>query len=417
MAVAVSVGVSVGMRFAVPGNALGVFSGAVFFGDGFFFCRFEMADDLAKTFGLSRKLFRGGGAFFGLVRTFAPNAWVFEDGGEWRSVALPWGETVPYLGTKIRMSFSLPLTTLPLFLVYLCFVFGRNFLRKRNAESRMLFIAQLLLAAGSFVDLTSEFKGLPWLKTTGLIFCSYYVAAGIFFLADLRRSAHTGDRLDKMAHEKFLNDDRIESLSGMASGVAHEISNPDGIIRLNHSSLKKIWGELLPLLSELPAGKRNVAGMPIQALEENVGLLLDGIEYRADRIHRIIDRLAQFSDSRISVNGTADLIQALHSVITGRADKRVAIDLCCDSLQIKDEQRLVEETIQNLWMNALDFSQGGKISVSTFLQPSREYAVLRILDEGVGMNEKELLRAGEPFHTTRREHGRAGLGLWFVNRP
>ncbi|MBL8993128.1 MAG: hypothetical protein JNM63_07295 [Spirochaetia bacterium] len=354
---------------------------------------------------------------FGLVRTFAPNAWVFQDGGEWRSVSLPWGETVSFLGTKIRMSFSLPLSTIPLFFIYLCFVFGWYSKKKRDAESRMLFIAQLLLTAGSFIDLTSEFRGLPWLKTTGLIFCGYYVAAGVFCLSDLRRSVRSGDRLDRMAHEKFFNDDRIESLSGMASGVAHEISNPDGIIRLNHSSLKKIWGELIPLLSELPEEKRDVAGMPLESLEENVARLLDGIEYGADRIHQIVDRLAQFSRRKPEVNGTADLHQALHAAIAEpEAGKDVNLDLCRDRLRVKGEQRLVEETIQSLWRNAIDFSDGGKISVSTFLEPSKQYAVFRIVDEGVGMNEKQVLRAGEPFHTTRRERGHAGLGLWFVNR-
>lgn len=369
---------------------------------------------------IPRRLTWGLGIFFtvyGLVRIFAPNAWVFGDAGVWHHATLPWGENVSFFSAEIRMPFRLSLLAFPFFFVYLCVVFVRHFENKKNAESRTLLIAQILLTVGSFVDLVSEFRGLPWLKTTGLIFCGYYVAAGVFFLSDLRRSVHSGNRLDEMAHEKFLNDDRIESLSGMASGVAHEISNPDGIIRLNHSSLKKIWGELIPLLASLPEEKRDVAGMPLHSLETNVGKLLDGIEYGVDRIHQIVDRLAQFSQSRITANGTADLHQALHTVIREPDAKRnVDLDLHRDSLRIRGEQRLVEETIESLWRNALDFSEGGRISVSTFLQPSKEYAVFAIVDEGVGMNEKEVLRAGEPFHTTRRERGHAGLGLWFVNR-
>ena len=76
------------------------------------------------------------------------------------------------------------------------------------------------------------------------------------------------------------------------------------------------------------------------------------------------------------------------------------------------DERSLRQIVLNLLANAVRYNEpGGQVIVSTALSDSG-HAVLRVKDTGIGMNEKELETALEPFRQVNPSRGGgAGLGL------
>ncbi len=77
------------------------------------------------------------------------------------------------------------------------------------------------------------------------------------------------------------------------------------------------------------------------------------------------------------------------------------------------DERALRQIVLNLLSNAVKFTDpGGQVIVSTALTDRGEVAI-RVRDTGIGMTEKEIETALEPFRqlATARRAGGTGLGL------
>jgi PAS domain S-box-containing protein len=119
--------------------------------------------------------------------------------------------------------------------------------------------------------------------------------------------------------------------------------------------------------------------------------------------------------SFVSVN-LNDLVQQCVAIMQQQANKeRVIIrtSLPVTLPQIVADARSVRQIALNLLSNSIKFTgAGGQVIVSTAVNDDRE-VVLRVRDTGVGMSEKELQTALEPFRqlATSARWGASGTGL------
>jgi signal transduction histidine kinase len=113
-----------------------------------------------------------------------------------------------------------------------------------------------------------------------------------------------------------------------------------------------------------------------------------------------------------------DLAQQCVGVMQPRANRaRIIIRTALTPalpLIVADERSL-RQIVLNLMANSIKFTgPGGQVIVSTVYSDSRE-AVLRVRDTGVGMSEKDIAAALEPFRQTATSgswgSGGTGLGL------
>ncbi len=202
-------------------------------------------------------------------------------------------------------------------------------------------------------------------------------------LALLQREAQL--RLSQAREERKL---RLSSLATLAAGAAHELATP-------LSSIAVISKEL------------SQNGPPdVQPDAKTIRALVD-------RCHSILSQLAQDSgeagaEPQHSLSITELIAQSVQGV-EGSSRLNVQFDT---QPFVVGQRRALSQALGNVLKNALQASSG---SVDIQWQLDAQFAVLRIVDRGQGMDTDTLSNIGNPFFTTKMPGHGMGLGV-FVAR-
>lgn len=222
--------------------------------------------------------------------------------------------------------------------------------------------------------------------------------------ADLSRRVEekTAEATEHM--KKLQLAERLATLGKVASGIAHEINNPLGII-LNRIECM-----------EIEAAQLHLSG------EQQRDLL--AIRTQADRILRVTKSMLALSRGAATVLKPLDLNCVLRSCIDASKDRAAAKGVRIEPAlspgvpPIMGDRDRIETVMLNLINNALDAAAAGAppglVTVRSETCPGKEgdLAVVRIIDTGPGIPEEVLGRIFDPFFTTKDEGQGTGLGLF-----
>lgn len=206
---------------------------------------------------------------------------------------------------------------------------------------------------------------------------------------------YRASRAAERAEARMREQERLAQLGEMVSIVAHEIRNPLGIIEQTAEVIRRKYDR------------------------ERTDEMLQFIPEEVERLSRIVTRFLEFArpDRRVGSEGgaTADLVaesRAVHGLLAAEAERRGIVFEVegAGSVPIGAHADAVRQILLNLLLNALDATAAGKRVVIRV----EEGGVLVVRDEGCGMDEETLKRAGDPFFTTK-EKG-SGLGLALVKK-
>jgi len=190
---------------------------------------------------------------------------------------------------------------------------------------------------------------------------------------------------------------RINGLGEMASGLAHEITQP-----------------LTAILSQSQAGAHLVGGNAEET--EALKQVLKSISKQAKRGGDIIQRLRSWTthsqetieifDLNSVAKGIRDLMKA------DLMDREIVIEtaLYSGNLKIEADHVAIEQVVFNLARNGVDAMEGkpsGHLVLST--DKTDTHAIISVCDNGSGISEKDFTQLYDPFFTTK-ENG-MGLGL------
>lgn len=193
--------------------------------------------------------------------------------------------------------------------------------------------------------------------------------------------------------DKLLYQERLAGIGKLATGIAHEIRNPLGIITAS---------------SQFCLSKYKLA----QSVQKHLKIILKNSE----NANRIIKDLLDFAKHReISfktgsikkvIDSACNLVKtkcAKHGVrLTRRWSRRLP------SIPL-DEKRL-EEAFLNIILNALDaMPYGGRLIINAIPDYQANEIAVSFLDTGCGISPEDLNKMFTPFFTTK-ENG-VGLGL------
>lgn len=238
----------------------------------------------------------------------------------------------------------------------------------------------------------------------------------------------------KQAQGQLVESEKMASLGQLTAGIAHEINNPINFVTSNVTPLRRDVDMLLDALnnieliglSDLPvADKRKKINeykedLDFDYLKEEVEHLLKGIYEGASRTAEIVKGLRIFSRVDEDDLKRADMNEGLDStivIINNLLDNRIEVIKHYEQLPpIECYPGKLNQVFLNIISNAIHainqkFGEqpGGKITITT--SSTEHDVIIKIKDNGTGMDDKTKQKIFEPFFTTKEVGEGTGLGM------
>ena len=212
----------------------------------------------------------------------------------------------------------------------------------------------------------------------------------------------------RQTQARSIQSERLIASSAVARKVAHEVSNPLGIIK----NYLKILG--LKLGEDSPA-------------QEEIGIINEEI----DRVSTIVRVLSDFSEpgvqqkELVDINTLiSDLIKITHESLLLQSGIKAHLNLEPSLPSVMTDKNGLKQVFINLIKNAVEaMPEGGNLYINTRhasngpgnklkrdAKGDREYVEVTIRDDGPGIPDSVKSRLFEPFVSSKGE-GHAGLGL------
>ena len=218
------------------------------------------------------------------------------------------------------------------------------------------------------------------------------VVASLFILrANWRHTRITSEL--QLAHER---ETRLEELTRLGAGLAHETKNPIGLIR----ALAQAWSAD----PEAPEERRRDAQLVVDEADRAVSRVNDFLAFARPKAPEIAE-----VDLHNVAEGTATLFRdEAHA-------KGIAIEVKVESAQVLADHSMLRQVLVNLIANSIAACDGHacRISVSSKPEPDQCWTLL-VADSGRGIAAEDLPQVTKPYFS-RYEHG-TGLGLAIVDR-
>lgn len=209
---------------------------------------------------------------------------------------------------------------------------------------------------------------------------------------------HEMERKLKETQELLIQSEKMASVGNLASGIAHEIRNPLGIIL---------------------SGIECISTMDLD--NPHFQTALEKMRVSVSRANKIIIDLLKFSrpskieftavELKLAVTEALSLVEPRAKV----AGIRLGIELCPEDCCVNGDISLLRQVFFNLLSNSLDACASGcEVSVKVGRvtgNEQRDAVVVEVADTGSGIEQSALNRIFDPFFTTKEPGKGVGLGL------
>lgn len=199
---------------------------------------------------------------------------------------------------------------------------------------------------------------------------------------------------EKNLEAQTVRADRLVAVGELASGIAHEIRNPMGIIKTISQTLLE------------------------ESDEKDLSEGLEIIVKEVDRANKVINGILNFakpSDNEmkeVSLNELFKEVDLITDKYLSANNANMELLIGHDINIVADKEKLKQVFINLIFNGVQAMGKGGKISVTTDL---REKGVnISFKDTGTGIKKENLKKVFDPFFTTK-EKG-VGLGLSVSDR-
>ncbi len=196
--------------------------------------------------------------------------------------------------------------------------------------------------------------------------------------------------------EKINVSERLATIGLLAAGVSHEINNPLEIINNFIDVLKR------------------------QIKDKDSLKYLGIIEDEVDSIEQIVSNLITFSEKNRYQDEYLDLNELANQTISlvklNAIKRNVKINFYEEKrdLVVFANRIKIKQVILNIVKNALDAMPSGGELIIKLLSSGTAFAILRFIDNGIGLESGGLRNILMPFYTTKTNRENMGLGLSIV---
>jgi signal transduction histidine kinase len=246
----------------------------------------------------------------------------------------------------------------------------------------------------------------PWYKTRKELFAFLAASITVVLLVILGVATHLVNKIHDADDKRVTTlhhmeySERMASIGRLAAGVAHEINNPLAIINEKAGLIHDIF-----TLKEECAGDQKLIG------------LVESIQSSVERCGAITRRLLSFArhmDVDIRPVKFKGLIEEVLGFLGKEAEYRgikVNVEVWDQIPTIESDRGKLQQILLNLVNNAFAaMADGGHLDIKVYRRSAESISV-KVTDNGCGIPEVDLKRIFEPFFSTKKTKGGAGLGL------
>lgn len=196
---------------------------------------------------------------------------------------------------------------------------------------------------------------------------------------------------------QLVQSEKMATLGTLTSGVAHEINNP----------LNYIMGAYLGLVNYFDKYK--------SFDKKKTHIILKSINMGIDKISKIVNGLNQFSRNNDNMDEDCDLHSILNNsfeILNSQTKNTIKIIKNYSDKKIitKGNSGKLHQVFLNLFSNSIQaVSEKGIIKVTTKID--NKNVIIKIKDNGIGVDKKILDKIIDPFFTTKPPGEGTGLGL------
>ena len=212
--------------------------------------------------------------------------------------------------------------------------------------------------------------------------------------------------LEKTYEEQIRRADQMAALGQLVSGIGHEINNPNQFIRGNIKIIKQAMEDILPIMDEYRKGHPDlrIARLDYDFFRKHIMTLIEDMGHGSERIKGIVEGLRRFARKdegllvdKVDVNTVINIcVRLVHNEVHKHAD--IVLELKPDIPTFQGNSQKIEQVLVNLIVNAaqaIPDDTKGQIRVSTFME--NDHVIIRIADNGKGMDEKTRKQIFDPF--------------------
>ena len=226
--------------------------------------------------------------------------------------------------------------------------------------------------------------------------------------ANLERRVEERTRELEQTQAALRQSQKLEAMGQLTGGVAHDFNNL-----------------LVPIMGGLDLLHRRKVG------NEREQRLIDGALQSAHRAKILVQRLLAFARRQPLSPAPVDLstlLAEMHTLLRTTLGPQITlqVDISGALPAAWADRHQVEMAILNLAVNARDaMPNGGHLTVTARLDEVRgqhraqvsagRYLLLKVTDDGIGMDDETRRRAVEPFFSTKGVGRGTGLGLSMVH--
>ncbi|WP_291328116.1 ATP-binding protein [Desulfovibrio sp. UCD-KL4C] len=221
----------------------------------------------------------------------------------------------------------------------------------------------------------------------------------------------------RQTQNKLVETEKMASLGELVAGIAHEVNTPLGIGVTGTSYLKEITDNLQSQFSDNSLKKSD-----LEKYIATSSVALVNIVKNLDRAAKLISDFKQLavdqsSDDLRTIN-LYDYIQGiLISLKPKLNDHSHILEIKCPkNLDITTSPGSLMLVLSNLIINSIThaFPDNDHGLIVIKAEKNGNGILFNYSDNGIGMDEEQLLKIFDPFFTTKRSEGSTGLGMHLV---
>jgi len=268
------------------------------------------------------------------------------------------------------------------------------------------------------VEVLSDPQRLSTMSSTGELpvaavgeLVAFIAASGVIvaFMTRLTSQLRSSQHAQRRAEELRARSEKLEALGTLAAGAAHELATPLSTIAVVATEVERA------IIQQQGSG---------EDLPPEVASDLTLVRSELERCRTILNRMSIDSGQLIGEPPSqVSIAELIETVVDGLASPERVTFASRDGAgerKLEVPRVALAQAIRGLVQNGLDADKETAVAIvaepatQPSGKPNRSQVRLLITDQGPGMPEAVLSRAGEPFFTTKQPGQGMGLGLFLA---